>query len=87
MLDFAEGMMLRDYEFLEHQAVDDEHVSEPWSVGFQASPRHQESLTEGLSRIHSVVRGVHLARDLGNEPANVLYPMEYARRAVEWADG
>ena len=87
MLDFAEGMMLRDYEFLEHQAVDDEHVSEPWSVGFQASPRHQESLTEGLSRIHSVVRGVHLARDLGNEPANVLYPMEYARRAVEWSDG
>jgi leucyl aminopeptidase len=87
MLDFAEGMMLRDYEFLEHQAVDDEHVSEPWSVCFQASPRHQESLTEGLSRIHSVVGGVHLARDLGNEPANVLYPMEYARRAVEWADG
>ena len=87
MLDFAEGMMLRDYEFLEHQAVDDEHVSEPWSVCFQASPRHQESLTEGLSRIHSVVRGVHLARDLGNEPANVLYPMEYARRAVEWSDG
>ena len=87
MLDFAAGMMLRDYEFLEHQAVDDEHVSEPWSVCFQASPRHQESLTEGLSRIHSVVGGVHLARDLGNEPANVLYPMEYARRAVEWADG
>ena len=87
MLDFAEGMMLRDYEFLEHQAVDDEHVSEPWSVCFQASPRHQESLADGISRIHSVVGGVHLARDLGNEPANVLYPMEYARRAVEWADG
>ncbi|GIT75057.1 MAG: hypothetical protein Ct9H300mP30_1190 [Methanobacteriota archaeon] len=59
----------------------------PWSVCFQASPRHQESLADGISRIHSVVGGVHLARDLGNEPANVLYPMEYARRAVEWADG
>ena len=27
ILDFAEGMMLRDYEFLEHQGIDDEHVT------------------------------------------------------------
>nr|MCS5555686.1 hypothetical protein [Arenicellales bacterium] len=87
MVDFAEGMMLRDYEFLEHQKVDDEHIVEPWSVDFQASARHQEALAEDLGRVHSVVGGVHLARDLGNEPANVLYPMEYARRAIEWADG
>ena len=32
-----------------------------------------------------MAEGVHLARDLGNEPANVLYPMEYAKRAEEWA--
>ena len=75
MLDFAEGMMLRDYEFLEHQEVDDGHIADPWSIQFQSSPRYQEALSEGLSRIHSVVGGVHLARDLGNEPANVLYPM------------
>ena len=37
--------------------------------------------------VQSVVKGVHTARDLGNEPANVLYPMEYARRAQEWAEG
>jgi len=85
MLDFAEGMMLRDYEFLEHQEIDEDHISDHWSVKFQASPRYQEALEEGLSRIHSVAGGVHLARDLGNEPANVLYPMEYARRAEEWA--
>ena len=85
MIDFAEGMMLRDYEFLEHQEIDDDHIVDPWSVQFQASPRYQESLAEGLSRIQSIVGGVHLARDLGNEPANVLYPMEYARRAEEWA--
>ena len=86
MVDFAEGMMLRDYEFLAHQGIDDEHVTEPWSIDFQASVRHQDALADGLSRIHSVVGGVHLARDLGNELANVLYPMEYARRAVEWAE-
>ena len=27
MLDFAEGMMLRDYEFLEHQEIDESHIS------------------------------------------------------------
>ncbi len=87
MVDFAEGMMLRDYEFLNHQEVDDEHIADPWRVEFQASARHQGALSEGLGRTHAVVGGVHLARNLGNEPANVLYPMEYARRAVEWAEG
>ena len=57
MVDFTEGMMLRDYEFLKHQKVDDEHVAEPWSVDFQASARHQEALTEDLGRVHSVVGG------------------------------
>ena len=28
-----------------------------------------------------------MARDLGNAPAHVLYPMEYARRAIEWSEG
>ena len=87
MIDFAEGMMLRDYEFLEHQEPPKGHIDEPWIVDFQASSRHQEGLSDGLSRAHSVVRGVHLARDLGNEPANILYPMEYARRALEWSEG
>tara|TARA_B100000959_G_C14994495_1_gene629578 strand:- start:6002 stop:7525 length:1524 start_codon:yes stop_codon:yes gene_type:complete len=87
MIDFAEGMMLRDYEFLQHQEVDESHVTEPWSVGFQASPRHQVRLGEDLQKAHSVVGGVHLARDLGNEPANILFPMEYAHRAIEWGKG
>ncbi len=85
MIDFAEGMLLRDYEFLEHQESPKDHISEPWNVSFQASSRYQESLARGLSKVGSVAEGVHLARDLGNEPANVLYPMEYAKRAEEWA--
>ncbi|MEC7756420.1 MAG: leucyl aminopeptidase [Candidatus Thermoplasmatota archaeon] len=85
MNDFAEGMMLRDYEFLEHQEVPDEYIDEPWTVNFQANSRYQSSLKESLSESLAIVAGVHLARDLGNEPANVLYPMEYARRAQEWA--
>ena len=86
MLDFAEGMMLRDYEFLEHQEVEGEHVTDPWKVCFQASPRHQDRLKMGLRGVGAVVKGVHIARNLGNEPANVLYPMEFARRAVDWSE-
>ena len=52
MVDFAEGMMLRDYEFLEHQEVDAEHIADPWRVEFQASARHQGALSEGLGRAH-----------------------------------
>ena len=85
MLDFVEGMMLRDYEFLEHQELPDEHINDEWDIDFQASSRYQKVLSEKLSIIQSVTGGVHLARDLGNEPANILYPMEYARRALEWA--
>ena len=77
--------MLRDYEFLEHQEVPEGHIDEPWSVNFQANSRYQASLKEDLSESLAIVGGVHVARDLGNEPANVLYPMEYARRAQEWA--
>jgi len=86
MVDFAEGMMLRDYEFLEHQEIKDNHVTDSWKVCFQASPRHQGHLEMGLKRVNSIVGGVHIARNLGNEPANVLYPMEFARRAIEWAE-
>lgn len=86
MLDFAEGMMLRDYEFLEHQEIPDDHIDDEWRVDFQASSRYQSLLSEELNDVRSVVGGVHLARDLGNEPANVLYPMEYANRALEWGE-
>ena len=85
MLIFAEGMMLRDYSFDEHKKSDEEKISDPWNVDFQANDRYRESLEMGLKRINSIVGGVHLARDLGNEPANILYPMEFANRAIEWA--
>ena len=34
MIDFAEGMLLRDYEFLEHQELPKDHISEPWNMSF-----------------------------------------------------
>ena len=88
MVAFAEGMMLRDYKFDKYMSKDeDDDDDTPYNVTFQASARHQERLTAGCDRAAAITTGVHIARDLGNEPANKLYPMEYAARAQEFAKG
>ena len=89
MVAFAEGMMLRDYKFDKYLAKDDDDDDDdtPFTVDFQSSDRHQEKLAVGCDRASGIATGVHTARDLGNEPANKLYPMEYAARAKSWAKG
>ena len=86
---FAEGMLLRDYAFEKYQQKDedDDEPDGNWEVTFQASPRHVETLSSAVERFAAIATGVHLARDLGNEPPNHLYPMEYAERAQTWAKG
>lgn len=90
MVAFAEGMMLRDYKFdkyLSKEDDDDDDDDTPFSVDFQASDRYLDGVREGVERSAAICTGVHTARDLGNEPANKLYPMEYAARAKEFAKG
>ena len=89
MIAFAEGMMLRDYKFDKYQQKDDDDDDDdsPYSVTFQASGRYLRALHDGCARAGAIAVGVHRARDLANEPANVLYPMEYAKRARAWAKG
>ncbi len=40
----------------------------------------------GVARAQAIAAGVHHARDYVNEPPNVLYPVEYARRAQAMAE-
>ena len=94
---FIEGMMLRDYKFDKYISKDDkngegndggaDNQDKIWNVSVQASARHQESLNNSLASSAGITSGVHLARDLGNEPPNYLYPMEYADRVQAWAKG
>jgi leucyl aminopeptidase len=84
---FAEGMILRDYSFDKYQQKEDGDIQSDWNLTYQASPRHQSELTAAVSKSSAIATGVHIARELGNEPANVMYPQEYARRAMEWAKG
>ena len=45
-----------------------------------------EPLAAIVKRMSGVVKGVHRSRDLGNCPPNDLYPMAYARQAMEFAE-
>ena len=84
---FAEGMILRDYDFDKYLQKDEDDVQGDWSLDCQASARHQDALSSAVSKSIAISKGVHIARDLGNEPANVMYPEEYAKRATDWAKG
>ncbi|MEC9090485.1 MAG: M17 family peptidase N-terminal domain-containing protein, partial [Candidatus Thermoplasmatota archaeon] len=82
---FAEGMILRDYDFDKYLQKNDDENQGNWSLDCQASRRHQEILKSEVSKSVAITKGVHMARELGNEPANIMYPEEFARRATEWA--
>ena len=40
----------------------------------QTIERHQDALNSAVNRAYEIATGVHLARDLGNESSNNLYP-------------
>ncbi|MGB8278904.1 MAG: leucyl aminopeptidase [Methylovirgula sp.] len=80
--EFVEGMRLRDYKFDAYKTKkkEDEEagateisvaVDEPSAARREAKARDAQA------------EGVAIARTLVNEPANVLYPEEFARRAEE----
>lgn len=84
---FVEGMILRDYAFDKYMQKDEDEILTDWTLVCQASARHQNKLATAVTKSSAIAAGVHLARDLANEPANVMYPEEFARRATEWAEG
>lgn len=82
--DFALGMLLRSYSFSKYKTKknkDDEkdyraaritiHVADP------------QAAKKAFAQAEAVAEGVVLARDLVNEPANVLGPIEFAERIEE----
>jgi leucyl aminopeptidase len=80
--DLAQGVVLRAYSFDRYKTKrkDDDHrpdsVKMTIAVGDVADVRKAYTSREG------VADGVRIARDLVNEPANVLYPVEFARRTA-----
>jgi leucyl aminopeptidase len=73
----ASGVLLRNYSFTQYKAKKDNGKLESLNI-FTADVAVARRRAVAYE---AVAEGVHLARDLMNEPANILYPEEFARRA------
>jgi leucyl aminopeptidase len=74
-LDVLRGIMLRAYSFDSYRA------KQPKLEAVRLCGT--EGLAAGLLALHAEVAAVHFARDLINEPANVLTPLELASRVLQ----
>ncbi|MCA0012633.1 leucyl aminopeptidase [Mesorhizobium sp. B292B1B] len=85
----AAGILLRSYSFDKYKTRKDKDDGE----GDKAEPKKPAKITihtadpagakKAFAETEAVIDGVLLARDLVNEPANVLGPVEFAARAKE----
>jgi leucyl aminopeptidase len=80
--DFALGLTLRAYAFERYKTKrkegEEKRGKQRLTLGVVDVPASRKA----WGRREAVYGGVVLARDLVNEPANVLYPEEFARRAA-----
>jgi leucyl aminopeptidase len=77
--DFMIGLELRAYRFEKYKTKNGDKRSAPAvAIGVK-----DVELAREAARAHQgLVEGVELARDLVNEPANILFPVEFAERAA-----
>ena len=78
----SEGLANSAYHFNKY-LTGDQTKSTLEEIGFEIMPGKEAKITEGLAEITNLVSGVELARNLVNEPADVIYPQTLAKAAVE----
>ena len=79
---FALGMKLRAYRFDQYKSKkQDKEPDAPVSVTIAVA--NAEAAQAAVRSLDAVAGGVYAARNLVNEPPNVLFPVEFARRAAE----
>jgi len=78
--DLALGARLRAYSFDLYKTKRKEDEERPSKVELNFACANAASAEKAWSQQAAIADGVVLARDLVNEPANVLYPAEFARR-------
>ncbi len=81
----AEGTMLAAYQVPNYKRTAPENGPESCVV-VEFSAGKLDAIARGVERGESIARGVIFARNLSNEPANVLYPKELAARALAMAE-
>ena len=91
----AMGAVLRSYRFDKYQTKKSENGGEDNGSGPSSDPKltklivqtaDPEKAKQAFARAGAIARGVVLARDLVNEPANMLGPVEFAARCEALRD-
>jgi leucyl aminopeptidase len=82
---FAAGILLRAYSFDKYKTKQDNGESKPGTkpAKFTILCAQPAAAKRAFVAAESVVDGVMIARDLVNEPANILGPVEFAAHAKE----
>jgi leucyl aminopeptidase len=81
--DLAQGVRLRAYAFDRYKTKRKEDEKPPEQRSVTVCVSDAAAARKAYTSRAAVGDGVLLARDLVNEPANVLYPQEFARRAAD----
>jgi leucyl aminopeptidase len=81
LADFALGLQLRGYAFDRYKTKRKEGEEKPGQITVTIAVPSVGAVEKAFAPQAAVAGGVAIARDLVNEPANVLYPEEFARRA------
>jgi leucyl aminopeptidase len=80
--EFVLGLVLRAYDFNVHKTGKEDSADQSFLV-CHSKP---EEMAQATAPLLAVAEGVHMTRDLVNEPANVLTTTEFANRLVEMQD-
>jgi leucyl aminopeptidase len=80
--ELAHGATLRAYRFDRYKTKRKEGEEPPAAVRLTIAVSNPAAAKKAWAAREGLSEGVILARDLINEPANVLYPAEFARRAT-----
>jgi leucyl aminopeptidase len=79
----AAGVRLRAYKFDRYKTKKKEGDDAPLDVEVSVAVQEVAAARKAFGSDDHIVDGVILARDLVNEPPNVLFPAEFARRASQ----
>ncbi len=79
----ASGILLRAYKFDRYKTKKKDDEQEPLNIAVSLAVADVAAAKKAFASAGAVVDGVVLARELVNEPPNVLYPDEFAKRAAQ----
>jgi leucyl aminopeptidase len=82
LAELALGMRLRAYSFDRYKTKRKEGEEKPAETEVTIAVANVAPVRKAYAAREAVANGVDFARDLVNEPANVLYPVEFAERAL-----